>query len=118
MNYVNWSKTEKKIAREAFDKAYERECSYLAGRILEKANQIKKPEDIWELHDFLTEKKKEVDQKYDYRYSMLELVFARLIKDGWLDFTDLKGLNEEKIEQLQRLLRLSKSDKNNKDVPV
>jgi len=118
MNYVNWSKTEKKIAREAFEKAYERECSFLAGRILEKANQITKPEDIWELHDFLIEKRKEVDQKYDYRYSMLELVFARLIKDGWLDFTDLKGLNEEKIEQLQRLLRLSKSVKNNKDVPV
>jgi hypothetical protein len=112
MNYVNWSKTEKKIAREAFDKAYERECAYLAGRIREKAEQIKKPEDIWELHDFLTEKRKEVDQKYDYRYSMLELVFARLIKDGWLDYADLKGLNEEKIEQLKSLLRFSKSDKN------
>ncbi len=110
MNYVNWSKNEKKIAKEAFEKAFERECTYLAGRIREKAEQIKKPEDIWELHDFLTEKRKEVDQKYDYRYSMLELVFARLIKDGWLDFTDLKGLNEEKIEKLKSLLRFSKSD--------
>lgn len=45
MNHAKWSKTEKKIARESFERAYERECSYLAGRIREKANQIKKPDD-------------------------------------------------------------------------
>lgn len=110
MNHVKWSKTEKKIAREAFERAYERECSYLAGRIREKANQIKKPDDIWRLHDFLTEKRKEVDKKFDYRYSVLDLVFGRLIKDGWLDFADLKGLNEEKIERIKRLLRFSESN--------
>ncbi len=107
MNHVKWSKTEKKIAREAFEKAYERECSYLAGRIHEKANQIKKPDDIWRLHDFLSEKRKEVDEKYDYRYSVLNLVFGRLIKDRWLDFTDLEGLDEEKIERIKSLLRIS-----------
>ena len=110
MNHVKWSKTEKKTAREAFERAYERECSYLAGRIREKANQIKKPDDIWRLHDFLTEKRKEVDKKFDYRYSVLDLVFGRLIKDGWLDFADLEGLNEEKIERIKRLLRFSESN--------
>ncbi|MGD8969854.1 MAG: hypothetical protein PVG01_00485 [Desulfobacterales bacterium] len=110
MNHVKWSKTEKKIAREAFERAYERECSYLAGRIREKANQIKKPDDIWELHDFLTEKRKEVDEKYDYRYSVLDFVFGRLIKEGWLNFADLVGLKEEKIERLKSLLRFSESN--------
>ena len=110
MNHLKWSKIEKKIAREAFDKAYELECSYVAGRILERANQIKKPDDIWRLHDFLTEKRKEVDEKYDYRYSVLELVFGRLIKDGWLDFADLEGLNEEKIGRIKSLLRFSESN--------
>ena len=106
----SWSKTEKKIAREAFERAYERECSYLAGRIREIANQIMKPDDIWGLHDFLTEKRKEVDEKYDYRYSVLDFVFGRLIKDGWLDFADLEGLNEEKIERIKSLLRFSESN--------
>ena len=110
MNHVNWSKTEKKIAREAFERAYERECSYLAGRIREKAYHIKKPDDIGGLHDFLTEKRKEVDEKYDYRYSVLDFVFGRLIKDGWLDFADLEGLNEEKIERIKSLLRFSESN--------
>ena len=66
MNHVNWSKTEKKIAREAFEKAYEHECHYLAGMIRKKANQIKKPDDIWGLQNFLTNKRKEVYEKYGY----------------------------------------------------
>ena len=105
MNHVKWSKTEKKIAREAFEKAYERECHYLACMIRKKANQIKKPSDMWGLQDFLTEKRKEVDDKYDYRYSVHDFVFVRLFKDGWLDFADLKGLNEEKIDRIKSLLR-------------
>jgi hypothetical protein len=56
VNDIKWSKTEKKIAREAFEKAYERECSYFAGKIREKVNKIRKPEDIWKLHDFLEHK--------------------------------------------------------------
>ena len=106
MNHVKWTKTEKKIARESFERAYERECSYLAGRVREKANQIKNPDDIWGLHDFLTEKRKEVDEKYDYRYSVLDFVFGRLIKDGWLDFLDLEGLNEEKIGRIKSILQI------------
>ena len=110
MNHVKWSKTEKKVAREAFDKAYERECDCLSGRIREIANKIQTPDDIWQLHDFLTEKRKEIDEKYDYRYSMLDLVFGRLIKDGWLDFEDLEGVNQDKIEQIKSLLRFSESN--------
>ncbi len=45
-------------------------------------------------------KRNEIDEKYDYRYSVLILVFARLIKDGWLSFEDLEGLAEEKIAQI------------------
>ncbi len=28
---------------------------------------IANPEDIWRLHDFLRDKQKEIDEKYDYR---------------------------------------------------
>lgn len=108
MNHIKWSKSEKKIAREAFEKAYERECSYLGGRIREKANNIRKSDDIWELHDFLTEKRKEIDEKYDYRYSVLDFVFARLTKESWLEYDDLEGVAEEKIEHIKSLLRFSK----------
>jgi hypothetical protein len=38
---------------------------------------------------------------------VLDFVFGRLIKDGWLNFVDLEGLNEEKIERIKSILRIS-----------
>ena len=55
MNDFKWSKTEKKIARAAFDKAYQRECSDLIEKIRTKAGEITEPDNIWRFHDFLTE---------------------------------------------------------------
>jgi hypothetical protein len=104
MNDFKWLKTEKKIARIAFDKAYQRECSNLIEKIRTKAREITEPDNIWRFHDFLTEKRDEIDEKYDYRYSVLVLVFARLINDGWLDFDDLKGLAENKIDRIESLI--------------
>src|SRR5437667_132594 len=47
---------------------------------------------IWRLHDYLTQKRREIDQKYDYRYSVLMLVFHRLVFEGWLTEDDLSGI--------------------------
>ncbi len=104
MNDFKWSKTEKKIARVAFDKAYRRECSDLIEKIRKKAGEIIEPDNIWRFHDFLTEKRDEIDEKYDYRYSVLILVFARLIADGWLDFNNLKGFAENKLDRIEPLI--------------
>ena len=104
MNDITWSKAEKKISRSAFDKAYQRECADLIKNLREKANEISKPDDLWLLHNWLTEKRDEIDEKYDYRYSKLIFVFARLVKDGWLDFNDLKGLSLDKIERIKSLV--------------
>jgi hypothetical protein len=103
---IKWSKTEKTVARRAFGSAYGRECEaitkHLNGMILDIAD----PEDIWHLHDFLDKKRKEIDQKYDYRYSVLILVFARLMQEGWLKESDLDGLHEDKAYQIKALANL------------
>ena len=106
MNDIKWTKAEKKVSRSAFDKAYQRECADLIKNLREKANEISKPDDLWLLHNSLTEKRDEIDEKYDYRYSKLILVFARLVKDGWLDFNELKGLTSDKIERIKSLVDL------------
>jgi len=108
MNDIKWSKGEKKIARTAFDKAYERECADLIKKLRAKAKEIAEPGDIWRLHEFLTDKRDEIDEKYDYRYSKLIFVLARLVKDGWLEFSDLKGLGENKIDPIGSLINLWK----------
>ena len=99
-----WSKNEKTIARKAFDKAYERETRKLTNEVKEMAATIKAPEDIWKLHDFLEEKRNEIDDKYDYRYSQLLFVFGRLLREGWLNEADLEGLNEDKITKIKKFL--------------
>ena len=101
-----WSKNEKAVARKAFDKAYEREAKKLVNDVKEVAKSIKTPEEVWKLHDFLEEKRNEIDDKYDFRYSQLIFVFGRLLREGWLKEADLDGLVEDKITQIKKFLLL------------
>jgi hypothetical protein len=103
MNYEKWSKKEKSIARAAFDKAYEKECNQIIGKLKEKSLRLSSPEDIWEFHDYLSEIRKEIDEKYDYRYSVLIMVFAHLLKQQWLKIDDLEGLSVDKIDRIKSL---------------
>ncbi|MCL4834618.1 MAG: hypothetical protein KJZ86_19425 [Caldilineaceae bacterium] len=100
MGNDSWSKTEKQAARRAFDLAYRRECEAISGEVRRQAAAIIGPDDLWGLHNFLTQQRKETDEKYDYRYSQLEIVFARLVVDGWLQLDELAGLAKEKLNRI------------------
>lgn len=103
---IKWSAQEKKIARAAFEKAYKQEMLQIQNFIAEKVRSFKDENEVWKLHDYLTEKRREIDEKYDYRYSMLIYVFSRLIRDELIGWEDLQGLSAEKISFIQRLLSL------------
>jgi hypothetical protein len=106
MNGDKWSKQEKAVARRAFETAYEKECGEIINKIQEMAKKASDPDEIWQLHDFLNTKRREIDDKYDFRYSMLILVFARLLKERWIDTQDLEGLREDKITKIKELARV------------
>src|SRR2546428_144392 len=40
---------------------------------------------IWDVEDCLRARRREIDQKYDYRYSVLMMLFSRLYIEGWLN---------------------------------
>ncbi len=61
---------------------------------------------VWRLHDYLTEKRREIDQKYDYRYSVLLLVFSRLVSEGWLTLDDLSAIGAEKLDFIRNVMSL------------
>jgi len=61
---------------------------------------------IWRLHDYLSEKRRDFDRKYDFRYSVLMLVFSRLVSEGWLKIDDLSGIGDEKVEAIKRTISL------------
>lgn len=67
------------------------------------AEKIEQPSDLWELERYLTERRKEIDRQYDYRYSVLLSVFADLIQKGRLREKDLEGLSEEKLRHIRQM---------------
>ncbi len=103
---IKWSKTEKTITRRAFDSAYRREHEAIIHRLSWMLQDITHPEDLWCLHDFLSKKRQEIDEKYDYRYSVLLWVFARLMAEGWLQQADLEGLHAEKVTTIRFLANM------------
>jgi hypothetical protein len=101
VNTDHWSKKEKKIARQAFERAYQKECTILIERVRKMTAGAKTPDALWEIHDFLSKRRQEIDDKYDYRYSVLHFVFARLLSEGWMDESDLEGLEEAKVARIK-----------------
>ena len=101
MNNESWSKSQKKHARELFDLALEREYKEL----IEEINSLKveSRDEVWELRDRLNQKAKEMDRKYDYRYSQLILVFAQLLREGYLSLEELSVLGEEKLDEIKKM---------------
>ena len=105
-NEPTWSKSEKAIARTAFDAALKRELQDVMRKTKQMANQIKEPADVWELEHYLTERRKEIDRKYDYRYSQLTQVFGRLLYERRITEEDLRGLGEDKMKPIRSLADL------------
>lgn len=106
MSEFDWSEQEKKIARAAFEKAYDREISNLIHEINQKAREISDIDQVWRLHDYLSAKRHDIDGKYDYRYSVLLFVFARLVKEGWLQLSELADINPDKLAKVAALSRM------------
>ena len=106
MSEVDWSNTEKNIAQAAFERAYKREIEAVIEDVRQRASAIAQPDEMWQLHDFLSARRHDIDGKYDYRYSVLIFVFAGLIKDGWLHLDELKGLDTDKLTKVAALTRI------------
>src|ERR1700675_570203 len=85
-----WSKSEKAIARTVFDAALGRELHELIQEAKKMASQIQQSSDLWDLEAYLTERRKEIDRKYDYRYSQLTHVFGKLLYENRLREDELR----------------------------
>jgi hypothetical protein len=96
-----WSRSEKTVARAAFDAALKRELQEVMQQAKQMANQINEPADLWDLEQYLTQRRKEIDRKYVYKYSQLTHVFGRLLHEKRLCEEELRGLGEDKL----RLIR-------------
>jgi hypothetical protein len=101
MRDLKWSPSEKSIARKAFEKALQQELDTITQNVKQMALAIKTPSDLWKLEDYLTQSRKKIDDKYDYRYSVLPLVFGRLFREGHIKEEELRGLSEDKLAYIR-----------------
>src|ERR1700724_2654921 len=96
-----WSRSEKVIARTAFDAALGRELHEVIQEAKKMASQIQQSSDLWDLEHYLTERRKDIDRKYDTRGSRLRDVLGRLLYENRLCEEDLRGLREEKMKSIR-----------------
>ena len=103
---VQWSSEEKKIAQDLLKRARDREIESLVTTIRENASLISQLEDVWQLHDYLSAKRHDIDGKYDDRESFLMFTLSRLIKEGLVENSELEGLQPEKQSKVKLLTRM------------
>ena len=98
---LTWSRSEKAIARKAFDAALKRELHEVIQEAKQMDSQMQEPSNLWELEHYLTERRKQTDRTYDYRYSQLTLVFGKLLCESRLGEEGLRGLRENKLKSIR-----------------
>jgi hypothetical protein len=106
-NEPSWSKSEKVVARRAFDAALGRELHEVIQRAKQMANEIQQSSD---LEHYLTQRRKEIDRKYDYRYSRLTDVFGRLLYEGRLNEQELRDLADDKLKSIRSFAKFLAED--------
>jgi photoprotection regulator FRP-like protein len=102
---LKWSAAEKTIARKAFDSALRRELETVLREAKDRAARIGQTSELWDLERWLTQRRQQIDRTYDYRYSVLPLVFGTLIREGRLSEQELHGLAEDKLACIRQLAR-------------
>lgn len=98
-----WSHAEKIVARKAFEQALHREGRDLIREAKNRATAVEEVSELWQLESWLTQRRREIERQYDYRYSVLPFVLATLLQQGRLHESDLQGLALEKIELIRHM---------------
>ena len=102
MNDERWTDREKRIARRVFDTAVAEELASTISDFKARAAAVAQPDEMWALEHYLRERRRDIDRKYDYRYSQLIWVFGQLLREGRIQEEHLAGLSEEKLDRIRR----------------
>jgi len=74
------------------------------------ANQINEPADVWALERFLTQHRKDIDRKYEFRSSRLTRVFGTLLWERRICEEELRGLGEDKMKAIRSCAKVWSDD--------
>jgi hypothetical protein len=100
-----WPQKEKTTARYAFDLALSRELDEIIREARERAARVTEASELWELERWIGERRRQIDNSFDYRYSVLPLIFVSLLRDRRISEDDLRGLAPNKIDAIRHMSR-------------
>jgi hypothetical protein len=103
---MEWSQSEKKVARRVFEAALQAELAEVMADFKARAAAAAEPDDMWLIEEYLRDKRREIDRKYDYRYSQLTMVFGILLRQGRIQEAQLLGLAEDKLSSIRLVASL------------
>jgi hypothetical protein len=109
-NEPTWSKPERTAARAVFDAVLKRELHETIQEVRRMANQISKPDDLWDLERYLTQHRKDINDRYDFRASRLTRVFGRLLSEGRASEEELRGLGKDKLKVIRSCAEVLSED--------
>ena len=70
------------------------------------ASETQQATDLWDLEHYLTQRRKEIDRRYNFRSSRLIDVLGRLLYENRISEEDLRGLREEKMNSICSFAKL------------
>ena len=106
MEHLKWSESEKRLSRRVYEAALEAELAQVMAEFKSKAAAVETPEEMWGLEGHLAQQRRDIQGKYDYRYSQLLFVFGRLVREGRVQIEQLQGFSEEKLSYIERIVSL------------
>jgi hypothetical protein len=106
MHDLKWSHAEKALSRRLFEQALNAELAEALADFKAKAAAARVPDDMWAIHDLLGARRRDIDKKYDYRYSQLIFVFGVLLRESRIQEPQFAGLSQDKQEMIKRVAGL------------
>ena len=105
-----WSRSERAMARKVFDAALKRELQDVMREAKHMANKIKEPADVWKLERYLTQRRKDIDRRYEFRSSRLTTVFGVLFWEHRISEEELRGLGADKMKAIRSCAEVLSED--------
>jgi hypothetical protein len=103
---AGWTDQEQGLAQAIFAIALARDLDCLISDLRSKAKDLGSAEDIWQMHDFLSIRRHEIEGRFDFRLPGLLFVFADFVKDGLVSLEELEGFSVDKLAKIRAMSRM------------
>jgi hypothetical protein len=105
LNPPGWSEQEQAIAQAALNRARLRAVQVLIEALQRQVGHLDTIDSVWNLHDFLSTQRYQIEGRFDFRLDGILFVFASLLKEGLLSAEELEGLDSEKLAKIMAMAR-------------